>query len=287
MNRDHSSNSSREDKRVGHSHHRKTRSRCSIDWTLPPTDLLIESHQQLENLQRHESNSYNDISTKEASSSEKLQGNKEFNAISNLSQLDSKPKNSYDVLQKSFTNADNSGDEKEKKKVLTSFSDRIITMGKQRKCARWFPYTYEVIIFQWKYLLIEQTKKQSKEKTSRPSKMTGVFALNGHQMSSNDMRCLNDAASNARGVSISCAPILFEIIKKSLGFRIHMLVKNEKRKNVKDDTTKCQPPPLMTLDGSILSALEELISMVTDACIDSRNFDSLGMYYVHYVSFLK
>ena len=54
--RESSSSTIREDKGVGHSHHRKTRSRCSIDWTLPPTDLLIENHQQLENLQRHQSN---------------------------------------------------------------------------------------------------------------------------------------------------------------------------------------------------------------------------------------
>lgn len=28
-----------EERRVGIAHHRKTRSRCSIDWTLPPTDF--------------------------------------------------------------------------------------------------------------------------------------------------------------------------------------------------------------------------------------------------------
>ena len=33
-------------------------------------------------------------------------------------------------------------------------------------------------------------------------------------------------------------------------------------------------PPLVTLDESLLSTLGDLISMLTDACIDSRNFDS-------------
>ena len=42
-----------EERRVGVSHHRKTKSRlCSIDWTLPPTDHVIESHQQMEILNR-------------------------------------------------------------------------------------------------------------------------------------------------------------------------------------------------------------------------------------------
>ena len=277
VNRDHVSIASREDKRVGHSHHRKTRSRCSIDWTLPPTDILIESHQQLEELQRQDSNSYDPIA-KEASSCEKLQGGTEFDTISYPNRSKAKPKNDDDVFKKSFNNSDLSVDKKDTRKMLSSFSDRIIMMGKRQECARWFPYTYEVVIFQWKHLLIEQTKKQSKSKTSRPTKMTGMFALNGNEVSSNDMRSLSDAASNARGVSISCAPILFEIIKKSLGFRILMFFKHEKKKNDNNDATKCQPPSLMTLDTSIFSALEDLISMVTDACIDSRNFDSLGMY---------
>ena len=34
-----SGNPTSEDKRVGHAHHRKTRSHCSIDWTIPNDDL--------------------------------------------------------------------------------------------------------------------------------------------------------------------------------------------------------------------------------------------------------
>ena len=41
-----------EERSVGAAHHRKTRSRCSIDWTLPPTDMLLEKDQQIEQLNR-------------------------------------------------------------------------------------------------------------------------------------------------------------------------------------------------------------------------------------------
>mmetsp|Transcript_28804 Transcript_28804/g.41259 ORF Transcript_28804/g.41259 Transcript_28804/m.41259 type:complete len:283 (-) Transcript_28804:3065-3913(-) len=41
-----------EERLVGHSHHRKTESRCSIDWTLPPPDLILQNRQRM-NLHAH------------------------------------------------------------------------------------------------------------------------------------------------------------------------------------------------------------------------------------------
>ena len=86
-------------------------------------------------------------------------------------------------------------------------------------------------------------------------------------------RSLKEAALKARGVTIACAPVLFEIIKKSLGWRIDSIFRVGRTAS-NDKTAAGDSLPLVTLDTTILSTLEELISMVTDACIDSRNFDS-------------
>jgi len=100
-------------------------------------------------------------------------------------------------------------------------------------------------------------------------------------------KCLTEKASKAKGVTISCAPILFEVIKKSLAHRIHNLLKqrqqwdeqrgsNEKMSAALSAQTSpsISSPILASLDPSLVSALETLVQLITDACIDSRNFDS-------------
>jgi len=82
---------------------------------------------------------------------------------------------------------------------------------------------------------------------------------------------LEQTASQNRGPAISCAPALFEIIKKSLGGRIDAIASTLVSKQLQENGSviKC-----FSLDKKLLSTLKELITRVTDACIDPRNFDN-------------
>lgn len=73
---------------------------------------------------------------------------------------------------------------------------------------------------------------------------------------------LPDAASRAAGVAIACAPVLLEIIKQSIGWRIHNFKKAHQSKQV------------LTLDDSLMSSLEKIVESISLACIDFRNFDA-------------
>ena len=151
--------------------------------------------------------------------------------------------------------------------TLPSYHERI-TLLKSKKTGRWFPYVYEVIIFQWAAILSQQTRRHNK---STKASRNGSFAE-----SSGPAKLLKEAAHKARGVSIACAPILFDIIKQSLGFRINSSLGKQRQncplESKSHTRTNLGIPLLVTLDKTI--TLEELISTVTDACIDSRNFDS-------------
>jgi len=68
---------------------------------------------------------------------------------------------------------------------------------------------------------------------------------------------------------VAGAPLLFEVIKESLGFRIASLFRAGLEQGV-----SWTSPPLVVLDESLFLGLEQVISMIADACIDSRNFDS-------------
>eukprot|EP00590_Aulacoseira_subarctica_P009288 CAMPEP_0172420110 /NCGR_PEP_ID=MMETSP1064-20121228/6513_1 /TAXON_ID=202472 /ORGANISM="Aulacoseira subarctica , Strain CCAP 1002/5" /LENGTH=128 /DNA_ID=CAMNT_0013159925 /DNA_START=586 /DNA_END=972 /DNA_ORIENTATION=+ len=82
---------------------------------------------------------------------------------------------------------------------------------------------------------------------------------------------LTEKASKAKGVTISCAPILFEVIKKSLAERIHNLLKQRQQfgKPGNNDIASCAPcahiltnttsPALATLDPGLLVTLETLL----------------------------
>lgn len=142
---------------------------------------------------------------------------------------------------------------------LPSFVDRLVLIG-NASCdsARWFPFAYEVIIMQWAAFLIEQRKAGEK---STPDRSSGQSA----DVNEN----LNQAAMRAVGVAVASAPMLFEVIKQSLGFRIKSLFDNVlSKKDVR------VTPPLVALDDALMLNLVQVISMLADACIDSRNFDS-------------
>ena len=140
---------------------------------------------------------------------------------------------------------------------LPNYVDRLAALGaSDNQKGRWFPYTYEIIIMQWSTILAEQQKSSVDLKSFK-----GETAFKRDD-------AVSDAASRTTGYIVACAPILFEIIKQSLGARIKSLADQTKRKS--SDAF----PPLVTLDDAIQSNLEQLIVMITDLCLDSRNFDT-------------
>ena len=241
-----------EERRVGIAHHRKTRSRCSIDWTKPARDFD-------ENLNKGRTGKANDPNkaSLDSTNAPVMTGNEP----------------SPSIAQEPYIK-------------LPGFVDRIAALGRKGEKGRWFAYTYEVVIFQWFALLVEQTK--SVDQAREVSSMGSTDAANAVSEESNvfsyrvspgtidptTAKSLKEAALKARGVTIACAPILFELIKKSLGWRIDSIFgRGQKFSNAKSKVFK-DVLPLVTLDTTLMSTLEDLISMVTDACIDSRNFDS-------------
>jgi len=205
-----------EEKRVGHAHHRKTRSHCSIDWTIPNDDLIVGSPRDTK---------------KEASTTSDL-----------------------DMSMQTLSS---------EKKIcvrLPTFVDRILSLGDAGyDGTRWFPFAYEIVIMQWLALLQAQ-KSSSVDNTTDFQSEEGRFDRNGG---------LSDAASRTGGVIIACAPVLFEVIKQSLGWRVDSLFRQFKGENAFKNY-----PALVSLDDTLLSSLTEVIIQVTDACLDTRNFDS-------------
>lgn len=141
---------------------------------------------------------------------------------------------------------------------LPNFVDRLVVIGNvSSDSARWFPFAYEVIIMQWAAFLLEQRKSADKP---MPDRLAGLADVNED---------LNQAAMRSVGVAVAGSPMLFEIIKQSLGFRIKSLFDTVlSKKNVRDT------PPLVALDETLMMNLVQVVSMLTDACIDARNFDS-------------
>ena len=138
---------------------------------------------------------------------------------------------------------------------LPSFADRLISLGTSKsQNGRWFPYTYEIIIMQWATILVEQQRS-----TIDPNNANGVVLSERND-------AVVDAASRTSGYIVTCAPVLFEIIKQSLGARVTSFVAQVNKNNVY--------PPLVTLDDTMQANLEQLIATITDLCLDSRNFDT-------------
>lgn len=154
---------------------------------------------------------------------------------------------------------------------LPSFVDRLVLIGDASIVnARWFPYAYEVIIMQWAAIFIEQKnlgeKKQTISPASHPEYLSGMSPFSTISEANQN---LSHAAVRSIGVAVAGAPMLFEIIKKSLGFRVKSLFTKVLSKKESRIT-----PPLVSLDDTLMLNLVQIVTMVTDACIDSRNFDS-------------
>ena len=253
-----------EERRVGAAHHRKTRSRCSIDWTLPPTDMLLEKDQQIEQQNRTKASAATspivglspalDSFLDDTSSGEETSFNDKKEESNNLEAV-------HPLKQQRAESESRSKHISVDPTALPDFADRMGTMKDEGRPLRWWPYVYEVIIYQWLTLLSEQTRKSdSALKASAYSKP---------KLSPIVTKYLSHAAKAARGATIRCAPYLLEIIKQSLGWRIDVMFRNGKARNERADV-----PQLVKLDANILTALEKLITLLTDASIDSRNFDS-------------
>ena len=215
---------------MGSHHRRKTRGRSSIDWSLLP-------------------------------------GLDEKVATPNTSSQDDVTTSSEGATDESDEHMSTLKSEESVCVKLPSYVDRLVIIGDSSPVdARWFPYTYEVIIMQWAAMLFEQRKIGER----KPASMTSGDQSSGHcthpQYSNGS---LSHAALRCVGVAVAGAPLLFEVIKKSLGFRVQklfdrILSKSEFR----------SIPPLVSLDEALLINLVQVVSMVTDACIDSRNFDT-------------
>jgi len=144
---------------------------------------------------------------------------------------------------------------------LPSYVDRLVLMGKKSdNSSRWFPYAYEVVIMQWCAILIAQ--RRLTEKAGTPTHVS-----QGSDEFDAGSEAISQAAIRSIGVAVASAPFLFEVIKQSLGFRLLTLF----RKATVDNAYRACPP-LVKLDETLMLNLEQAISMVTDACLDSRNF---------------
>lgn len=232
-----------EEKHVGHAHHRKTHSKCSIDWTLPADDFLLGQAQSLHS-PLLPAPAHADLSPAKPVST------------------DGRTENPATLLDMSSLQP-----EDENTKKIPLYLDRVLSLAKaNHRNGRWFPYVYEVLIFQWVAVLTEQRRHGNKR--SRTDETT--TALDEYMCAANDGTALRDAALRARGCAVACAPVLLELIKKSLGTRLHDLLQQADNTLVSSVDT----PPLILLDRVVLDQLERLVAMITDACIDSRNFDS-------------
>lgn len=140
---------------------------------------------------------------------------------------------------------------------LPNFADRLDALGaSETQMGRWFPYTYEIVIMQWAAILVEQQRSA-----------IDIRNVRGRALSEQH-EAIVDAASRTTGYIVACAPVLFEVIKQSLGARVTSFIAQVRRK------TNDLFPPLVTLDDAMLANLEQLIAMITDLCLDSRNFDT-------------
>jgi hypothetical protein len=209
-----------EEDRVGQAHHKKTRSSCSIDWSIPNDDIgkfVFES------------------------------------SPSSASNPIAEPLNECDESMNTLLG------ENEISTLLPNFMDRLMALKEPSGTSgRWFPFTYEVIIMQWAGILNEQRRKES-ESTNEGSKSVHGDGENH----------LSDAAARTGGIAIACAPVLFEVIKQSLGWRITNIHRRGLAEGIKSNF-----PPLVVLDETLMASLERIIESITLACIDFRNFDA-------------
>jgi hypothetical protein len=146
---------------------------------------------------------------------------------------------------------------------LPNFIDRLVALGKNsNRPARWFPYVYEVIICQWSYLLLEQKHSGAAVGGLSMENRNSVLSILHAEES------LPRLLSGCSSILVAAAPVLLEVIKQSLGFRIHSIFRDILSKQ--DDWAT---PPLIKLDETLMASLEQIIGLLADACLDQRNFD--------------
>ncbi|KAL7554277.1 hypothetical protein ACHAWF_017721 [Thalassiosira exigua] len=280
-----------EEKRVGAAHHRKTRSRCtSIDWSLPQIDTLLEKDQQAEQINRARTGdtapamiplSTIDSFPDESSSDDDMVGNesgvdssgladtRDISAIGDGEESDNKVHPLKRHRHQRSTSSELS--RHAEAVVLPDSAERMSAMKNDGNEKRWWPYVYEVIIHQWVALLDEQTKK-----VDNAGKKSDQAAADTSGLSPIVVKYLSHAAKAARGATVRCAPFLLDIIKQSLSWRVDCVFRPRKSKRPSLDEANLDTvvSPHVKLDENTCAALEKLIKMLTDASIDSRNFDS-------------
>jgi hypothetical protein len=148
--------------------------------------------------------------------------------------------------------------------ALPNYIDRLSFLEKSDCKARWYPYVYEVVIFQWAAILLQQ-KAANDYAGNLESDTPFEPQFGASEVDSN----LNQAASRSVGVAVACAPMLFEIIKQSLGARVSMHAVSASGR-----FSDIVNSPIISLDDQLFQHLEHIVVMITDACIDSRNFDT-------------
>jgi len=222
--------------------HRKRRNLCSIDLRLPAFDNLLEDEQQLED------KLFEKIELELENTSFPVTENSRPSRKASTHRRRESPGGSLDF---SYTLKDSVPP-----LPLRDYVKRIDCLRSGRS-GKWWPFLYEVIIYQWAALLIEhKTDHKRGMKNDIPYEVA-----------------ISDSFGEARkitksGMTITCAPFLFQIIKKSLSWRIHSVINA--------NVTALGEWRRVSLDRNIKLELEKLISVVTDACIDSRNFGKVA-----------
>ena len=241
--------------------HRKRRNLCSIDLRLPAFDNLLEDEQQLED------KFFEKIELELENTSVPVTENSPPSRKASAHRRRESPGGSLDF---SYTLKDSVPP-----LPLRDYVKRIDCL-RSGISGKWWPFLYEVIIYQWTALLIEH-----KTDLKRGMKNDITYEIADHKRGmKNDIPyeiAISDSFDEAKeftknGMSITCAPFLFQIIKKSLSWRVHSVI------NANDSALG--EWRRVSLDRNIKLELEKLISVVTDACIDSRNFGKVA--YIFY-----
>ena len=222
--------------------HRKLRNMCSIDLSLPAFDKILEDEQQLED----KLSSFTESELIENKSENVISVDKADSSASSPTRRRRAPSDGW--LDFSYIMKDPVSSP-----MLRDYTERLSCIQNSSN-EKWWPYIYEVLIYQWVAMLVEQTQSGDKELNTGTISGYPAFIKNS----------LSEAAKQAKGITIGGAPLLFEIIKKSLSWRVSQLFGEDRPIT---GEYRC-----VSLDAKLLNAIEHLISMVTDACIDSRNF---------------
>jgi hypothetical protein len=136
--------------------------------------------------------------------------------------------------------------------LLPDFADRLAALERQSAhLARWFLFAYEVIILQWAAILIEQRALGERLRPDRGWKADRsgessdeTFSMDGG---------IAEAATRSIGVAVAGVPLLFEVIKESLGFRISALFRAGLERGA-----SWTSPPLVVLDETLFLGLEQV-----------------------------